>query len=267
MGNQMFQLAFAHAASRRLQTSFILGAGNLWESFDLGPWARLPVRLRRKLVFRLRHGAVPTDRVFVDADADPPEVLARLRDGVSYGGFFQSERYFAGFEDEIRALFRIRAEHEAEFERRYQDLRPYACVHVRRTDYLEWRGGRALPASYYRDALASVDDLADLDIFVISDDPATAATELADIPRARFETNPAMVDFLLLMNASVVIASHSSFSWWGAWLNRRPGARVLVPDHWFGFPEGVEAPRDVIAEGWERIRVRDAPLSSKQLRE
>ena len=31
---------------------------------------------------------------------------------------------------------------------------------------------------------------------------------------------------------------------------------MIVPEHWVGFPEGREYPRDVIAADWKRIAVR-----------
>jgi hypothetical protein len=256
MGNQMFQLAFAHCAARRLQTSFVLGPGALWESFDLGPWGRRHVRLARKLAFRARHGAEPADRVEVGNDDDPAAVLAELRDGVAYGGFFQSERYFAQYEDEVSALFEVRPAHARAFAAKYGSLGRYVCVHLRRGDYREWLGGRALPTAYFVDALATVDDRGGAPVVVISDDLEAARVELADVDGVRFEANDAMLDFQLLLNASVVVASNSSFSWWGAWLNRVEGARVIAPEHWVGFPERRELPRDVIASGWERIAVR-----------
>ncbi len=260
MGNQMFQLAFAHVAARRLGTSFILGPAELWEGFELGAWGRRPVRLARKLRFRLRYGAAPGNKVEVPDDADPAQVLAELRDGAAYGGYFQSERYLAGYEDEIRSLFQVRAEHEAAFAEKYGDSGPYVCVHMRRGDYFEWGpGGRALPTSYFVDAIAAVGDLSGYEVIVISDDLDHAAVEMAGVEGVRFESNPAMVDFLLLMNADVVIASNSSFSWWGAWLNRNPAASVIAPRHWVGFPEGRERPRYVIAEGWRTIPVDATP--------
>jgi len=255
MGNAMFQLAFAHAASRRLQTSFVFGPAPLWEQFELGPWGRRSVRLRRKLVFRTKYGANPTDRVFIEANADPGAVMATLRDGVAYGGFFQSERYFAGYEDEIRALFTVRGEHLAEFSHRYGWLSRYVCMHVRRTDYLD-QSALALPRSYFSDALAAVPGRESLDLVVVSDDPDGVRTELADLGEFHIAANPPLTDFLLLMNANVVITSNSSFSWWAAWLNTEPGVRVLVPQHWLGFARGVEVPRDVIPERWSVVPVR-----------
>lgn len=259
MGNQLFQLAFAHAAARRLGTAFILGPGALWEGFDLGPWGRRNVRLARKLAFRARYGGGGADKVEVANHDDPAVVLAGLRDGAAYGGFFQSERYFTGYEDDVRKLFAVRPIHVQRFAARYGSLGRYVCVHLRRGDYREWMGGRALPTSYFLDALASITDLEDRQVVVISDELDAARSELAHIDGVRFESNDAMLDFQLLLNASVVIASNSSFSWWGGWLNRVDGARVIVPEHWVGFPECREYPRDVIAAGWERLVVRSTP--------
>ena len=259
MGNHMFQLAFAHATARRLGTSYILGPSSLVDDFELGGWSRRSVRLARKLAFRARYGNPPHERVDVDIDDDPSAVLAALRDGVVYGGFFQSARYFAGYEDDVRKLFAVRPQPLQTFNARYGSLGRYVCIHLRRGDYsgLGW----ALPTGYFLDALATVEDLGDVPVIVISDDPDTARSELASVEGARFEVNDRMVDFQLLMNASVVIASNSTFAWWGAWLNRVEGARVIVPEHWLG-PEGREWPRDVIADGWERCAV---PLSGSRV--
>ena len=261
MGNAMFQLAFAHAASRRLGTSFVFGDAHLEEDFALGAWGRPQTRLARKLAFRARYGREGPKRVFVRDEEDPAEVLASLRDGVAYGGFFQSERYFAGFEDAIRRLFIVRREHREAFVRRYGDLGRYLCMHVRRADYLQ-TGGWALPTSWFHDALATVGDRAGRQLIVISDDLPAVREELRDLEGARFEANPPLVDLQLLINADVVIASNSSFSWWGAWLNEHAGARVLAPEHWVGFSRGVESPRDVIPPRWEQVPVVDASLSA-----
>ena len=173
MGNQMFQLAFAYAASRRLGTTFTLRTPPdpvLVDSFEPGelwpPWAR-----GGKLAFAARH---PHARlVSVDNRRDDPEsVLAALRDGVRFSGFFQSAAYFVGYEDEVRRMFTLRESVRAEFDRRFGGLGPYLAVHVRRRDYLEtpW----ALPASFYRRALEAAGGASELPVVVVSDDAAFA---------------------------------------------------------------------------------------------
>ncbi|MHB1569047.1 MAG: alpha-1,2-fucosyltransferase [Solirubrobacteraceae bacterium] len=266
MGNQMFQFAFVYAASRRLATTFAFVAPRrasqrrelgppLWHTFELGSWHRRALRLRREARLRLG-GALET--VDVGQHEEPGDVLARLRDGVCYRGYFQSERWFADYEDDVRRLFTVRGPLLAEFRARYEPRRPYVCMHVRRTDYLDTQAW-ALPTSYFHNALAAVPDCDRYELVVVSDDPEAVRRELHDLP-VRCEARPAAVDLLLLTHATVVITSNSSFSWWGAWLNRRPGLRVIAPRHWFGFAHGVEEPARVIPSSWTTIDVRDPPL-------
>jgi hypothetical protein len=269
MGNQMFQLAFAHATSRRLGTDFSLGPGprgshatlgpSLWSFFELGDWARPALRFRHRAAFRLRHGPRP-ELVEIGQLEDPHAVLARLRDGVEYAGFFQSERWFEDYAAEIRAIYRVRAEHRRAFAAQFSDLAPYICMHVRRADYLDIPGGWALPTSYFRDALASIPERERYGLVVVSDDPQAVATELAGEPGLRCASNPAIIDLQLLMGADVVVTSNSSFSWWGAWLNERPGLRVIAPRHWIGFATGIDEPAGAIPQRWNALAVRDAPL-------
>lgn len=269
MGNQMFQLAFAHATSRRLATQFALGPGPrsgfatlgppLSEFFELGPRAAAAMSRRRRAAFRLRHGPRP-QLVSIEQREDPRAVLPRLRDGVEYAGFFQSELWFEDVADEIRGMFTVRAEHRHEFARRFPQLPPFVCMHVRRSDYLDMADGWALPTSYFRQALESIPGRERYEVIVVSDDPDAVSAELAGVPRLQCSRNPAMVDLQLLMNADIVVTSNSSFSWWGAWLNQRPGLQVISPRHWLGFATGIEEPAGVIPERWVSFPVRDAPL-------
>ncbi len=175
-------------------------------------------------------------------------MLTRLRDGMRVRGFFQSERYFAGYEDEVRRLFELRAHARAAFVRRFDGLGEYVAVHVRRGDYLE--RGWALPAGFYRDALETL-AVPELPVVVVTDDPVGVRGELRDLRVARFESNAPIVDLQLLMNARRRSSSaRASFSWWGAWLNPTSGVRVVAPRGWLGFSQGIEEPCGVVPERW-----------------
>ena len=256
MGNQMFQVAFAYAASRRLGTSFaVLGPFELAEYFERVPLGRPSIRLATKTMFYLRHG--PAKRIFVDDASDPAELMETLHNGIPYSGFFQSAEYFAGYEQEIRGMFQVRGEHAAAFNHAYGQIGRYVCMHVRRGDYLE--AGWALPGSYFRDALATIPEYSELPVIVVSDDIRRAREDCSWLERARFVANPPAVDLQLLMNATAVIASNSSFSWWGGWLNERPDATIIAPASWLGVATGIEQPPRVIPPNW--IRVPVAPPS------
>ncbi len=261
MGNQMFQAAFAHAASVRLDTHFaFLGPCELPEHFERPPLRRPAARLAARAALYARHGRAP--RLFIDNTSHPSEVLATLRNGIRYSGFFQSALYFAGCEREVRDMFEVRADHVAEFAATYGDLGRYACVHVRRGDYLD--AGWCLPPSYLDAAMVAAPECAELPMIVVSDD-ISGARDSWDWPAGtRFVTNAPAVDLLLLAHASVVIGSNSSFSWWGGWLNQVPGAQIVAPACWLGLDSGVEEPPGVIPPGWVTVPVGDRGVAAPQ---
>ncbi len=99
LGNQMFQYAFALAASHRLNTDFVVYASTaapegeqLSQNFTLGA-CRPPV-----------NGDPGYPMRWIDnQDYDRPEdILSSLSDGAGYSGYFQSSRFFAEVEHEVR---------------------------------------------------------------------------------------------------------------------------------------------------------------------
>jgi hypothetical protein len=46
------------------------------------------------------------------------------------------------------------------------------------------------------------------------------------------------------------IIANSSFSWWGAWLNSRPGKIVVAPQKWFANGNNT---KDLLPESWIKL--------------
>lgn len=254
LGNQLFQFAFGIAASKRLGTSFVMQDDELRRVFTLGSFAREPARSLQRLRFRagnrLRRYRVVKLRD--ESFDDPAEALERLSDRTIYSGLFHAERFFAGARDEVLSAFCFRPEQVRRFRERYADLLAtrYVCCHVRRADFLQWEGV-ALPVSYYLESLEALAPGSDVPIVFVGDDLDGLRTQLASLPGVRFEQNDEPLDLLLLAHAADVVTANSTFSWWGAYLNRTPGKRVLVP--WF---EDLEPQQRVIPEGWRHLTVR-----------
>ena len=96
--------------------------------------------------------------------------------------------------------------------------------------------------------------------FLFGGDPKVMISDQLLLPRGAYEIKMfgGFVQLQKLDVAAVVIASNSSFSWWGAWLNRNPGLRVVAPARWLGFRRGVEEPHSVIPKGWIQVPVTHA---------
>jgi hypothetical protein len=254
LGNHMFQFAFGLGASTRLGTDFAMNDELLHPEFRLGPWRSPTRRLRRSVRFHLRKRLSPAPVVKIANTDDADAALATLEDGIHYAGFFQSERYFAGVENMVRAAFEPYPQHVERFRDLYDDLArsPYVCCHIRRTDYVE--GGWDLPISFYEECLALARPSEETPVVFVGDDLREARRAFEGRPGFRFEQNDEIVDLQLIVNATAVVTSNSSFGWWGSWLGAadRP---VYAPRHWLGFRAGVDNPRSVIPPGWQQVSV------------
>jgi len=255
LGNHMFQFAFGLAAGARLGTDFAMNDELLRPAFRLGPWSSAHRRTGRAARFRATKRLAPLPVVKVDNEADPRVALEALVDGRHYAGFFQSLDFFANVQTDVRAAFEPRAHHVEAFGTRYAELANtrYVCCHVRRTDYE--RGGWELPVSYYRDCLRLARHDGDQAVVFVGDDLGVVEREFGADPDVRFEQNDEVVDLQLLIHATVVVTSNSSFGWWGSWLGE-PGRSIYAPKYWLGFRTRKELPNRVIPVGWTQVEAR-----------
>ena len=182
-----------------------------------------------------------------------------------YGGYFQSARYFDNIADGIHQYVRIKSKHQALFNSKFGGFfatNKVIAVHVRRGDYLnlnDWWADNlgsndlTLPRNYYLQSLKEVKDHHNYQIIFISDDIDYAKSEFGDLPNASFVSNEMIIDLQILMNADVCILSNSSFSWWGAYLNKKSHKKVICPKYWLGFKINKEYPEQIIEKEWVQV--------------
>lgn len=137
-------------------------------------------------------------------------------------GYYQSELYFQHVEDHIRNLFTFSPNIHGQVRASYQVSEPFACIHIRRTDYVDigWYPGDA----YYLKALQMLSGYSK--VYVLSDDIGYARELLGEGPE--YVVDNELNSLFLMTQASAIAISNSSFSWWGAWLGKTK--RVYYPD-------------------------------------
>jgi hypothetical protein len=70
---------------------------------------------------------------------------------------------------------------------------------------------------------------------IFSDDPEYCKTLFAASENVLYiDNNDPYVDLCLMSMCDHNIIANSSFSWWGAWLNKNPNKKVIAPKQWFG---------------------------------
>jgi len=119
------------------------------------------------------------------------------------------------------------------------------AVHVRRNDYLNLPIFQVCDMDYYRTSMQQMRErIPGAHFFVFSDDPKwcrdefrEADQEVIDLPLTA--ANPLHDLYLMSLTTHHIIAN-SSYSWWAAWLGKKPGQQVFLPDRWYA--QGIKAP-------------------------
>lgn len=277
LGNQMFQYALGFRLARdfgvdlRIDTSVLedhSARGNgVKRSFDLdlfslkavraSPMERwvynahgLPVAVRgarRLLKPFTRHNTVVEQSFRFQ-----PDLLRRSRPPGYIAGLWQSWKYLAGREDEIRKEFAFRESlPPSVFSLKdLLRLRSTVAIHVRRGDYVTNPEDAATLGfagiDYYKRAVDAAGSGIGgwKDFLVFSDEIEWCRSRFDWLPgRVTFvdssrqgERAAHHLDFQLMSHAGNFIISNSTFAWWAAWLSRASDKVIIAPRQWFKDP-------------------------------
>lgn len=156
-------------------------------------------------------------------------------------GYWQHYKYFDSLDDRIFAELTLADAEELSSSPVYSAimLDAYATsIHIRRTDYITDKAANSLmgilPLTYYQNALRDLEGkIGTPSCYVFSDDLNWAADHLKiNAPVTFVDIDDGKKDYLELMLMSKCrhnIIANSTFSWWGAYLNRNPGKAVYIP--------------------------------------
>lgn len=155
-------------------------------------------------------------------------------------GYWQNYRYFDLYRESLQRQYmpkKVSDIAQALINRAIED-KPI-IMHIRRSDYKTFKGGKCLSQQYYYDALGIVQQRRSIDvpIWVFTDD-VEFCKETFGMPNVTIVTETkGMTDieeFCVMCHGSDYIIANSSFSWWAAYLCRNPNKEVVAPvvDMW-----------------------------------
>jgi hypothetical protein len=168
--------------------------------------------------------------------------LFNVYDFTLISGFFQTEKYFLGYEEKLKEWFKINKTNEVENILNKYPTDEYCYIHFRGGDYKDMPNW-LLPKKYYEDAINKMKEInSTLKFLVITDDVELASQFFNDF---EIMSNDMMVDFSLLYYAKFCIIPNSSFSWWAAWLSDKE--KTIAPLGWINYnkKDGTFWPSDV----------------------
>ena len=273
IGNQMFQYALGRRLSLERKTELLLDASWYKESADRS-YALNHFRISEELVSyddirktidspfvkitdlftAYRRKKYIKERSFLfDAAVLSVGTHAYL------DGYWQSPKYFEEIADTLRKDFTLKEPLREEYQAVQQKISATNSVslHIRRGDYLLAKHQNIyipLPLEYYQQAADFISNQAGAcTFFVFSDDIEWAKENLSLPYPIEYVSGKDIADYeeLMLMAACAHnITANSSFSWWGAWLNRNPEKIIVTPKRWF--VDG-RSEADLIPPSWIRL--------------
>ena len=259
LGNQLFQFASTFGIARKMGYEVKFPSENMFspsiEDFKDG--------IRREVTFDIpKCFNVPEDllcpideiRKHVEWGIQEPhfhfsDIMFDIPDNMDLIGYYQTDKYFSHCEEELRKVLTFR--NDLNVDKFFLDQNTVS-IHVRVGDYAGLQEFHPVcEPDYYESAL---NHFLDKDyLFVIFSDDINYAHEIfgdqGNIKYADPDTDFNHLQLMSLCKHNII--ANSSFSWWGAWLNKNPEKRVIAPQKWFGPAyDGVHNTKDLYCEGW-----------------
>lgn len=158
-------------------------------------------------------------------------------------GYFQSYEYFHHIRDDIANMFNPSVYFEEGI----------CAVNIRRGEYITKPDYHPLCSmEYYNTAMKHITSKTNVDKFrVFSDDIYWCRENFIGDQFEFFDSTDIHKQLIGLAQCEHIIMANSSFSWWGAYLNKNPDQIVIVPEKWFGPKYSHLDKRGLYAPGWE----------------
>jgi hypothetical protein len=283
LGNQMFQLSSAYALAIKYNTRILPDertgkyyVAKYFKTSKLYPWHWKIVHyignmLSPKIYHYYTKWILPIYYNFFNLEYYEPQNFMKisyefhtLPNNTLLNGYFQSEYYFSQIKNSISHQFTLKNKYIQNWKRYIKCLpehKKLIAIHIRLSDYNQLGhlnlGGDNLQLSseYYIKLLENVYEKNSL-ILVLSDEPKIVANWFNSFENVVISNETEIIDFITLTEADICILSHSTFSWWGAWLNKKKNKKVFIPKYFLGYKIKQEMPENIIPTEWIQTEVK-----------
>ena len=240
-GNNLFQIAATYAHAKRMNTDYFIPSETIWHE-----------SIPHNLPFDLPIKDIDIYEKYHEPNFHYDQIPER--DNICLTGYFQSEKYWKGYESDIKKLYHI-------FGGCYQ-ISPHlmnivdniltshvVCITVRRGDYVGNPVFYQLPDSYYVNSYKKY--FHGQEVVMFSDDIEYCKKHFKNIPNIFFVENATPLEQLILsFYCDDFIVSNSTFSWWMAYLGYYEHKTVIRPSKHFAGKLLKENTKDYYPENW-----------------
>jgi hypothetical protein len=270
-GNQLFQIANAYAYAKEYGKELKLprtwkgkkkDRPSYWDTYLKNP----------KLLAMLTSDKIKFNKVYQEPYFSHNKIPG-YNGNVLLKGYYQSEKYFLKYENEIRELFASPSDIDEFATQKINEVKgsstvPLVMVHVRRGDYMNTKKHTVLSLEYYEEAKKYIEEKLGLKprYMYFTDDPMWVKINFKIEDCDCIMSSKSYKDyqeFTMMQKCDHFIIANSSFSWWASWLSKtaqnkdaekNPKSKIVVaPYQWFSFTnyDSLDSWKDVYSEAQE----------------
>ena len=234
LGNMLFQIATTYAIAKDNNDDCIF---DFEYHSNMPRQQSRPANIYKNNIFkRLKQGVSENKKSFQEKDFFYQNI--DYQPNLYLKGYFQTEKYFKHRRKEILDLFDVEFKEEC-------DLSEYTSMHIRRGDYLKIANHPVLNVEYYQKAI----ELSNAKKIVIFSDDIAWCQSIFKGSNFLFMDDDDYKELYFMSLCKNNIIANSSFSWWGAWLNKNEDKQVYAPKQWFS-PSLKHDTKDLYCDGW-----------------
>lgn len=167
-------------------------------------------------------------------------------------GYFQSEKNFIEYKKELLDILCPDKNLIHDLINKYPNIQDdkTVSIHIRKGNYKNLQEFHPLlPNEYYYKAL---ENFKEHKIFIFSDELEDCYHIFKKYECIFVKNNFDLHDMYLMSLCKNNIIANSTFSWWGAWLNKNKNKKIIAPKLWFGKNSCYNS-KDIIPEDWITI--------------
>jgi hypothetical protein len=192
-----------------------------------------------------------------------PDMEKMATKDCNFIGLWQTEKYFEDCKEDVRKNFTFLPFDEPKNIEVYKKMNSEnsIAIHVRKgADYQKFNLYQGICSKeYYDRSIAYMKEcVVDPVFYVFTDNHDWVKENIKDIEYTLVDWNPTsnkrnFRDMQLMSCAKHNIIANSTYSWWGAWLNKNPDKIVIAPEPWFNPDVEFYKHNKVASDLWVKI--------------
>jgi hypothetical protein len=242
LGNQLFMIANAYAVAKDNNRELIIN------DYYFGPrktyWDTLLKNIKTEKI-NFKEYTIQKDTEFTYHNVK----INENKNCIALQGYFQSEKFFEKYKDDIKNLFKLPEDLEKFAKEKissYNFSKDIVAVHIRRGDYIGSDLHRVLPLEYYKIAMEFIVKQKNVEFLFFSEDKEWIHENFGNVKLIECEKD--YEEFAIMQKCHHFINANSSFAWWAAYLSNNSGKIVIAPKNYF--IENKINIKDLYPENW-----------------